>query len=84
MDEFLDDIAVAVPMAKDLVLEATDLLLELIKGLVEGLVAGSDLVSIGYGLEGLETLLLAALGCGHAVALEELLALDLRRLVLAT
>jgi len=70
-------------MAKDLVLEETDLLLELIEGLVEGLVAGSDLISIRDDLESLQTLLLAALGRGHAVALEELLALDLRRLVLA-
>jgi hypothetical protein len=70
-------------MAKDLVLEETDLLLELVEGLVESLVAGGNLVGIGDGLEGLQTLFLAALGCGHAVALEELLALDLRRLVLA-
>jgi len=48
-------------MAKDLVLEATDLLLELIEGFVEGLIAGGDLISVGDGLESLETLLLAAL-----------------------
>lgn len=81
LHKFLNDIASAVAVAQNQVLESPDFFLKLIESLVQGLVASSDNVSILDSLERLKSLLLTALGGCHAVAFQELLTLGLGRLL---
>lgn len=78
----MDHVTATVAVAQDLVLQSPNFVLQLGQGLVQLLIPRRDRVGVVDDLKCLQSLLLAALGGGHAITLQEPLPLGLGRQLL--